>query len=157
MWMQQKHISLFLGVSVVKAGANTHKHEFQGIQWFFFTFSLFTRACYITDTHWQSETDCVGRGWKFGEYYNFALCVCLGVCENTLYAVHCVQPHVVLQVLPLHASHSICFPEKYTPSDLYKNPKCCATTHIESFSTQWYIKLFVNQFLFVNYVSLCSC
>lgn len=38
--MQQKHISLSLGVSVLKVVANTHKHELQGIQWFFFILSL---------------------------------------------------------------------------------------------------------------------
>lgn len=37
---QQKYISLFLRVSVAKPGASTHEHELQGIQWFFFSFSL---------------------------------------------------------------------------------------------------------------------
>lgn len=87
--------------------------HFVSVCWVFFT-----RACYITSSHWQREMDCVGRGWKFGECYNFALSVGLGVCENTLYAVHCVQPHVMLQVLPLYSSHNICFSEKYIPSDL---------------------------------------
>lgn len=82
---------------------------------------LFARACYITSAHWQREMDCVGSGWKFGECYNFALSVGLGVCENSLYAVHCVQPHVVLQVLPLHSSHSICFSEKTNKKRLFNN------------------------------------
>lgn len=55
----------------------------------------------------------------------------VGVCVNTLCAVHCVQPHVVLKVLPLHANN-ICLPEKSTPNNIYETPKC-ATIHINPF------------------------
>lgn len=53
---------------------------------------LFTQAGYIISAHWWREMDCVGRGWKFGEYYNFALCrsgcvwahsVCSTLCTAT--------------------------------------------------------------------------
>lgn len=71
-------------------GRCTHR-SFSKIPCFFFlssfsltTLGLFTRACYITTVPWQREMDCVGRGWRFGEYIILVFCVGLCASEDTL-------------------------------------------------------------------------
>lgn len=99
--MHQKHISLTLDVSVEKVGTNTHKQELRGIQWFFLIFSL-CWVCLHRPVTSSPHTD--GERWivweEDGSLVNTIILpsVDLGVCEHTLYAVHYVQPHVLLQV-----------------------------------------------------------
>lgn len=70
---------------------SVHTQKLQQNPVFFFLSSfsltmlgLFTRACYITSVPWQREMDCVGRGWRFGEYIIFVFCVGLCASEDTL-------------------------------------------------------------------------